>query len=54
MATRTSLYSYKNNIIEIAIGIDATGDICDPDTPLTSMKIKIDNNGVFPILQPIF
>ena len=35
MATRTSLYSFQNNIIEIAISIDAIGELHSAITPLT-------------------
>ena len=35
MVTRTSLYSFQNNIIEIAISIDAIGELHSAVTPLT-------------------
>lgn len=38
MATRTSLYSFQNNIIEIGISIDVIGEINGPDVPLTDLE----------------
>lgn len=38
MASRTSLYSFQNNIIEISISIDAIGELQDPNTPLTKAE----------------
>ena len=41
MATRTSLYSFQNNIIEIAISIDAISELHGANEPLTKAeKIK--------------
>mmetsp|Transcript_26 Transcript_26/g.32 ORF Transcript_26/g.32 Transcript_26/m.32 type:complete len:197 (-) Transcript_26:433-1023(-) len=36
MASRTSLYSFQNNIIEISINIDAIGVLHKPNTPLST------------------
>jgi hypothetical protein len=36
MASRTSLYSFQNNIIEISISIDAIGELHEPNTPLST------------------
>jgi hypothetical protein len=38
MATRTSLYSFQNNIIEIAISIDAIGALHSPNEPITKAE----------------
>lgn len=38
MATRTSLYSFQNNIIEIAISIDAIGVLHSPNEPITKAE----------------
>ena len=35
MATRTSLYSFQNNIIEIGISVDAIGELHSANEPLT-------------------
>lgn len=36
MASRTSLYSFQNNIIEINISIDAIGELHEPNQPLSA------------------
>ena len=40
MATRTSLYSFRRNIIEIGITVDPIGAVHSPDTPITEEELK--------------